>query len=315
LSWKRVGFEATSFLALLSLIQLLGGVRLAARPRDTATVRVAGITVRSGDAAKVMSMLDPDYKPGDLKVVRAATETLHDSLFMRSEREVRAGARIVAWSEANGLVLKQDEPALVARGREFAAKHRVHLFMALGTATPGLPRYENQLVAIAPDGEISFRYHKAKPTPGDPEVGADRTIPKPVPSGYGRLGGAICFDMDFPQLIHRAGRGGADILIAPSSDWLAIDPMHTRMAIFRGIENGFAVVRPTNKGLSAAADCNGRILAAADFFATPDPRIVAQVPIRGTRTFHAAVGDLFAWLCLLALAGLAVVGQVFRRPL
>ena len=41
-SWKRVGFEVASFLALLSLIQLLGGVRLAARPRDTTTVRVGG---------------------------------------------------------------------------------------------------------------------------------------------------------------------------------------------------------------------------------------------------------------------------------
>jgi apolipoprotein N-acyltransferase len=115
--------------------------------------------------------------------------------------------------------------------------------------------------------------------------------------------------MDFPQMIRRAGRGRADILIAPSSDWLEIDPTHSRMAIYRGIENGFAVVRPTNKGLSIAADCQGRTLAAADH------RIVAQVPTLGAPTFYAAIGDLFAWVCVLALAGLAVLAQGFRRPL
>jgi apolipoprotein N-acyltransferase len=315
-SWKRVGFEFTIVIAVVSLVLLFGGVRLAARPRNATTVRVAGITVRPGDAMRITRLLDPDHTPDELKTVRAASAVLLDTLFKRSEREVRAGAGIVAWSEVNGLVVKEDEPALIARAREFAARNGVYLFMPLGTATPGSPRYENQLVAIDPDGQVVFRYHKARPVPGDLEMGADRSIPKPVagPAG-GRVAGAICFDMDFPQLIHRAGRLRADILIAPSSDWLEIDPMHTRMAIFRGIENGFAVVRPTNKGLSAAADCQGRILAAADYFASSDHRIVAQVPTLGARTFYAAVGDLFAWLCVVALAGLAVLAQGFRRPL
>lgn len=314
-SWKRMGFEAALFIALLSLIQLLGGVRLSLRPKTQSTVRVAGITVRQGNAARIMRLLDPEPKASDLKSVRAATAALHDTLFQRSEREARAGARIVVWSEANGLVVKQDEPALLTRAREFAAKHKIHLFMTLATATPGSPRYENQLVAIDPEGQIAFRYHKARPVPGDLEMGADRSIPKPIATTSGRITGAICFDMDFPQLIHRAGRGRADILIAPSSDWREIDPMHTRMAIFRGIENGCAVVRPTDKGLSAATDCQGRVLAAADYFASADHRFVALVPTRGARTFYASVGDLFAWLCVLALVGLGFLAQGIRRPL
>jgi len=279
-------------------------------------VRVAGITVRAGEASRIMRLLDPDHTPEELKSVHNASAALFDTLFQRSEREARAGARIIAWSEANGLLIKQDEPATIARGREFATRNGVYLFMALAVATPGSPRYENLLVAIDPDGRTVFRYHKARPVPGDLEMGADRTIPKPVegPAG-GRIGTAICFDMDFPQLIRRAGRGRADILIAPSSDWLEIDPIHSRMAIFRGIENGFAVVRPTNKGLSIASDCQGRILAAADYFATADHRIVAQVPTLGSPTFYGAVGDLFAWACVLALAGLAVLAQGMRRPL
>jgi apolipoprotein N-acyltransferase len=312
-SWKRVGFEATIVIAVLSLVHVLGGMRLAGRPRNPATVRVAGITVPWGEASRIMQLLDEEPKAPELKAIRTVTAALHDTLFRRSEREARAGARIIVWSEANGLVVKADESALITRGREFAARHRVHLFMALATASPGIPRYENQLVAIDPEGQVAFRYHKARPVPGDREIGADRTIPKTIPLGAGRIGGAICFDMDFPQLIHRAGRGRADILVAPSSDWREIDPMHTRMAIFRGIENGFAVVRPTNKGLSIATDCQGRTLAAADFFASADPRIVAHVPVRGARTFYAGVGNLFAWLCLVSLAGLTVLAQGLRR--
>jgi apolipoprotein N-acyltransferase len=315
-SWKRVGFEVSIVVAVFSLIHLLGGVQLGSRSRNATTVRVAGITVRWGDAARIMRMLEPEPSPTDLKTVRAASAALFDTLFQRSEREARAGARIVAWSEANGLVLKQDEPAMLARGREMAARNGIYLFMALAVATPGSPRYENLVVGIDPDGQNLFRYHKARPVPGDLEMGADRTIPKPAAGPAGsRIATAICFDMDFPQLIRRAGRGRADILIAPSSDWLEIDPTHSRMAIYRGIENGFAVVRPTNKGLSVAADCQGRTLAAADYFAASDHRIVAQVPTLGAPTFYAAIGDLFAWVCVLALAGLAVLAQGFRRPL
>jgi len=103
-------------------------------------------------------------------------------------------------------------------------------------------------------------------------------------------------------------------MVVPENEYPEIDPMHSRMATFRGIENGFAVVRPTNKGLSLATDGQGRVLASADYFASSDHRIVAQVPTLGTRTFYAAVGDLFAWLCVLALAGLVALAQV-RRPL
>jgi apolipoprotein N-acyltransferase len=315
-SWKRVGFEVAVVLAVFSMVILLGGVRLAGRSRDVATVRIAGITVRPGDAVRAFRLLDPDPDPAEIKTVHTATEALFDTLFQRSEREARAGARIVAWSELNGLVAKPDEPALLARAREFATRNGVYVFMALGAVTPGSPRYENQLVAIDPDGRTVFRYHKARPVPGDLEMGADRSIPKPIPGpAEGRLAGAISFDMDFPQLVRRAGRGQADILIAPSSDWLEIDPLHTRMAIFRGIENGFAVVRPTNKGLSAVADCQGRMLAAADYFASADHRIVAQVPTLGARTFYAAVGDVFAWLCVLGFLGLVALTQGVRRPL
>ena len=310
--WKRVRDGVLLYAAVLGLVLFAGGLRLALAPPRAPTVRIAGLTARPDDAAwRIMGLLAPHPSETAVTQVRKATRALQDTLLARSEREARAGARVVLWSEINGLVVKEDLEGLVDRGRTLARRARIWLFMALAVATPGAPAYENLLVAVRPDGSVAYRYHKAHPVPGDPETGADPRIPHPVEASFGRIGAAICFDADFPTLIGTAGREAADILLVPSSDWAAIDPIHTRMALCRGIENGCAVVRQTAKGLSAAADHQGRILAATDYFRAADVALVAQVPTHGARTIYARVGDLFAWV---ALAGLVLVMIMALRP-
>ena len=132
-----------------------------------------------------------------------------------------------------------------------------------------------------------------------------------VETSHGRIATAICFDLDFPQLVRQTGRAGADIVLAPSSDWRAIDPIHTRMATFRAIENGAAVLRQTKRGLSIAVDHAGRVLAEVDYFRSEDHVMVAVVPTRGVTTIYSKVGDVFAWLCLVALT--ALLGVAVRR--
>jgi hypothetical protein len=43
-------------------------------------------------------------------------------------------------------------------------------------------------------------------------------------------------------------------------------------------------------------------LALADSFAAGDRTMMAQVPVSGVRTLYSRTGDLFAWLCVAALA-------------
>src|SRR5690606_9037320 len=107
---------------------------------------------------------------------------------------------------------------------------------------------------------------------------------------------AICFGMDFPNVIRKAGRSGADFLLVPSKDWPEINPMHTHMAMFRGVENGCAVFRCVYDGLSMSADAFGRVLGAESARASECVTIVAQVPTRGMRTLYPRTGDLFAWI-------------------
>jgi apolipoprotein N-acyltransferase len=94
--------------------------------------------------------------------------------------------------------------------------------------------------------------------------------------------------------------------------------MHSRAATLRAIENGFALVRPTETGQSVAVDAKGRVLAAADYWATEAVTMVVDVPTRGVATLYVALGDALAYACaagLAALIGLAAVrGRLLGQP-
>lgn len=101
------------------------------------------------------------------------------------------------------------------------------------------------------------------------------------------------------------GRGRADILLVPASEWETIKHLHQEQAAFRAVESGVSLVRPARWGISSVVDPLGRVLAVSDHFTTMDRSVVGYVPISGTRTLYASVGDAFGWLSVLCLATLA----------
>jgi apolipoprotein N-acyltransferase len=216
--------------------------------------------------------------------------------------------------------LQEDEPALIQRAGALAREAGIYLDMGLAVFLPdaGKPPFlEDEAVLLDPTGHVVWTYEKSHPAPGEQGlfVPGDGKVPL-VDSPYGRLANVICFDADFPGMIRQAGQAGADLLLAPSDDWQAIDPSHTQAATFRAIENGFSLVRQASKGLSMAVDYEGRVLSATDYFTTDQQVIVAYVPMHGVRTIYATIGDLFAWLCiigLVALTGLAIMQSRRRR--
>jgi apolipoprotein N-acyltransferase len=227
---------------------------------------------------------------------------------------MRAGAKIVFWGEINAPLMKEDESAFVTRGGELAAKYHAYLGMALAVWTrERRPPMENKLVLIQPNGQVAWEYNKARPVPGGdaalqiPGDGKLRVLDTP----YGRISSIICFDGDFPQVVAQAGTLRTDLMLDPSSDWRAIDPWHTQMASFRGIEQGFNLIRQTSQGLSAAYDYQGRRLASMDHYQTADYAMVSEVPTKGVRTIYSRFGDWFAWACLIALV--VLLSLSFRR--
>lgn len=306
--------------AVVMAVALFGcGVRLTLFSPNAPTVRIASLSRPdidlfegvAADAAKVQS---GQLSEKDLNTIRANAGAMMDDLLGRADQEAQAGAKIIFWGETNGFSLKEDEPALIARGADLARKRGIYLGMSPAVYDPASDTpLENKITLIDPEGRVSYEYHKAIPVPG-PEAAMQARgdgLIKTVESPYGRLGAAICFDMDFPGHLKQAGRQNADIMLVPSNDWREIDPWHSHMARFRAVEQGFNMVRHASSGLSVATDYQGRILASMDHFVTDQRNMVAFVPTRGVRTIYSRVGDLFAWICIAGLV--AMVGISFRR--
>lgn len=312
----RVGLTIT--LGVIGAAYLLGAVRLAFFPPKAENVRVATITADNTEAYRlVWSPLQRGrtLTQESAEAARLTTFALHDRLINATEKEARAGARLILWSEGNALVLKDDEPALIERGQNLAQQARIHLFISLATVTPGEPLVENKTVGIDPDGRVIGSYLKSHPTPVEGSVPGNGIMPM-VDSEIGRIGWAICYDYDFPDLIRQAGRAGADILLNPSWDSRPMAPLHTRMATFRAIENGASMLRPTNDGLSLAVDYQGSVLSAMDHYTTPGQEkvMISYLPRAGVRTIYSRVGDLFIWLCAAGILLVWIISWRTRTP-
>ncbi|KAF9998698.1 hypothetical protein BGZ65_005829, partial [Modicella reniformis] len=79
---------------------------------------------------------------------------------------------------------------------------------------------KNMFTLFDPKGKVSFEYQKAHPvTMVETTVIAGPNKLPVVDSDFGRLGGAICFDMDFHNFIAQAGDQKVDILLQPSWTW------------------------------------------------------------------------------------------------
>lgn len=69
---------------------------------------------------------------------------------------------------------------------------------------------------------------------------------------------AICKDMDFPDTIRNDAHAGLRLMAAPAWDSGVDAWIHARMAVLRGVENGFAVhARPIMDSLPRATPTGG----------------------------------------------------------
>ena len=76
------------------------------------------------------------------------------------------------------------------------------------------------------------------------------------------------------------------------------------MAVLRGVESGFTIVRAAKQGLLTISDNRGRILAQQDAATVPLAYLIATVPVRHDSTLYARRGDWFAWLNIAGLVAL-----------
>ncbi len=132
-----------------------------------------------------------------------------------------------------------------------------------------------------------------------------------APMVSGTRGVAICKDLDFPALMRGYGRAGVQLLLVPAWDFRIDGRLHSRMAVVRGVENGYAIARAASAGRLALSDRYGRIVAEAITTDHAPASVVADLGLRGGGTIYSRIGDAFGWLCVAGAALLMM--SVFTR--
>jgi len=124
---------------------------------------------------------------------------------------------------------------------------------------------------------------------------------------------AICKDMDFADMMRADAASHIRVMFVPAWDFGADGWAHARMAIMRGVEGGYAVVRSARLGYLTATDAKGRIVAGAPTSSAGFVSVSANVPLGPGDTVYLHIGDVFAWMCVGLTIGLFVVAFLPRR--
>ncbi len=267
----------------------------------------------------------------------AQLETVEKYLALSRQAQKDAPTDLLVWPETAMPFSFQDHDRLAASLTDFVA----------ATGTPllfGAPAYEripggnvlyNRAYLLSPSGEEAF-YDKEHLVPFGEYVPLGRYLPfihklvdglgdfrpgraeAPLRQGRLALGTLICYEAIFPELAQQRVAAGANLLVNISNDaWFgnsAAPRQHLDLALLRAVEQGRAIVRGTNTGISAVIDPRGRIMAQGGLFTTlalPCP----EVPVVSETTWYHRNYSLIQWATpiLLALACLACAVLPKRR--
>jgi apolipoprotein N-acyltransferase len=228
----------------------------------------------------------------------------------RIAKAAAAGARIVVLPEKLVGVTPADESAVLAILGNAARSARA--IVVAGVNAVGQKPPHNVAVVFGTDGAVLERYEKHHLLPGAETGYAAGNQPGVFRGPSGPWGVAICKDMDFTGWSQQYGMVGVRALAVPAWDFVTDGRFHSRMALVRGVEQGFALVRTAQEGLLTAADAYGRILAQMPSAAGPGAVLVADVPLGPGATTYTGIGDVFAWLIVAEFAVLLVAAARSR---
>lgn len=276
------------------IILLYGQIRLAQQTTE-GTVRIASIHIPIDEQWHIYS----DYPDSiNEQLNRLFLDNCHIAALSR--------AKLVFGAEGIINVTSDEEGEYIERAKAIAIQDSIYIglpMLVYPINTSQAPPM-NKITWISPQGGILFTYCKAKPTPGEGSYGDG--IIRYFDSPYGRIGSAICFDMDFPSFIHQVHSMHIDIMTVPGYDWKEISHYHTYVASFRAIEQGFHLVRAASWGLSASFTNKGQVLSSQDYYSSNDVILYSDVPMKGQSTVYSVVGDIFAWLCILFFISISI---------
>lgn len=308
--WKSIKKGIIIYGLVFGLTLVFGSYRVQFQNPNSDTIRIASISALDSlrVSIDIQGLSGPETENDVKTETRINTSKLNEYLFDRSITEADAGAKIVFWAEGNAVVLKEDENKFYERASQVALDKQIYLGASVAVIDPTNSKFlENKFVMFDKKGKKVMDYWKGISVPGVEAPISNNTVTgiQKIETQYGTLSGAICFDLDFPGYMKNAS--GSDILLAPSNDWKEINPIHTDMAKFRAIEQGFNFIRQTSFGLSIGTDFTGRVISEMDHFTDSGKVLITHLPTKGAATIYSKIGDTFIAFCLFLLTSILII--------
>jgi len=272
-------------LAGILLVLTFGAVRLALPPPPQ--------QVKVGLIAADEPTNDPVASEG------AETERLFRGYAAAIRSLAAQGARVVVLPEKTGVVVEPDPGRTGEFFQQLAAETNTTIVVGEVRVTPRAKYNQACIYAPAAPARTYDKHHLLPPFESNLKPGASLTF---VPEGAETWGVAICKDMDFTPLSRRYGLAGVGLMLVPGWDFRVDRWWHGHIAVMRGVEDGFSVVRSARDGNLTMSDDRGRVLAEIRSDSAPYASLVAKVPATHDATLYTLLGDWFAWFALAMLA-------------
>jgi len=187
---------------------------------------------------------------------------------------------------------------------EAAKNAHATVIVGVEDMSPGGGR--NLALVFAADGDASQTYLK--------RTGAGNAHPGTASLVLGN-GAALTIgeDAELAQSLRADVTSATRLLAVSAADNEEDAADRARIAILRGIENGVAVARVASHGLLTLNDRYGRLVNRRTSTGDAPMTLVGDlpVPLKGGQTLYNRMGDVFAWIALLA--GVALFLRSFKR--
>jgi apolipoprotein N-acyltransferase len=343
---RAARYPALTAAALLAAVLIFGAVRM----------RQVDAIVAQAPRLKV-GLVQPNFAyTVDGEISRDDAIRQLTALQLQSRRLQEAGAQLIVWSEgAYPVTLPREFTADFAPESLGMIRRGFSAPVVVG-ADMYDPTHEdayNSAILIDAAGQAAGHYDKVRLLAFGEYIPGIETFPwlrKFLPEGTGRftagkgpglltlqgpggqdwkLGPVICYEDILQGFLRGVGQLHPNLLVNLTSDsWFGADTEpweHLALAVFASVELRVSMVRAVNSGVSALIDPNGRLVQksyADDPYRNPlaaDGIVVSAPRMTGGNTVYAAVGNLFAYLCMAAtliLAGAAARtrGRALFRP-
>ncbi len=249
-------------------------------------------------------------EPGKVDIAEAGAPTaeLFRAYALQAAELAARGAQVIVIPEKLGIMADPDTSSVDEIFQQLADADQITIVAGMIHVSAGdvsarsvspLVKY-NEARVYAPAAPVLAydKHHMLPPFESRLKPGATLIVLQKPSETWGV---SICKDMDFTPLSRQYGKRDVGLMLVPAWDFNTDRWWHGHIAVMRGVEDGFSVVRAAKNGYLTASDDRGRVLAETRSDSAPFATLLAAVPVSHDRTLYLFLGDWFAWLSVILL--------------